>query len=78
MSEKMKTEELRRIAREAVQLYKKGQLSEEELRDIVAYAISLEMSDFMEQSMSRMEQSITSILERGSESIFASRAEGAG
>ena len=78
MSEKMKTEELRRIVREAVRLYKQGQLGEEELRDIVAYAISLEMSAFMDQSMSRLEQSIANVLERGTERILASHLEGVG
>lgn len=78
MSEAEKRAELRRIVREAVQLYHKEQLSEVELRDIVAYAISLEMTEFMNQSMSRLEQSITHLLEQSSDSIFASHLEGAG
>ncbi len=78
MSEADKRAELRRIVNEALRLYHKGQLSEVELRDIVAYAISLEMSEFMDQSMSRLEQSITHLLEQGSDSIFASHLEGVG
>lgn len=78
MSEADKRTELRRIVREAVRLYHIEQLSEAELRDIVAYAISLEMSEFMDQSMSRLEQSITHLLEQSSDSIIASHLEGVG
>ena len=51
MSEAEKRAELRRIVREAVQLYHKEQLSEVELRDMVPYAMALEMNDIMKLSV---------------------------
>ena len=76
VSEADKREELRRIVRDAVHLHREGQLNEVELRDIAAYAISLEITDSMNQSMSRLEQNFINLLERSLENVMASYRAG--
>lgn len=55
--------ELRRIMREALQLYHRNEISEEELREIAFYAMTAEMTIHMSHPFTRLEQKIQRRLE---------------
>lgn len=64
MSEKDERAEIRRIVHETLNLYHHDEISEEELQEILAYALMLELSAPLNQSLADAEQKLRKQLEQ--------------
>ena len=69
LSEAEKRAELRRIVREAVRLYHKGQLSEADFRALVTHAMALEMKVALDETFARVNQDINNWMDRNSDRL---------